>query len=60
MVLRSEIYAVASLVGAVAVALGRRLAAPSLVMLLCAAAFTCAIRVTAMLRGWSAPIAKQR
>ena len=59
-VLRSEIYAVASLAGAVAVALGRRLGAPGLVMLLGAAALTFAIRVTAMLRGWSAPIAKQR
>ena len=59
-VLRSEIYAVASLAGAVAVALGRRLGAPGLVMLLGAAALTFAIRVTAMVRGWSAPIAKQR
>jgi uncharacterized membrane protein YeiH len=59
-VLRSEIYAVASLAGAIAVALGRRLGAPTLAMLLGAAALTFAIRVTAMLRGWSAPIAKQR
>jgi uncharacterized membrane protein YeiH len=59
-VLRSEIYAVAALVGAVATALGRRLDAPSLAMLLGAAALTFAIRVVAMARNWSAPIAKPR
>jgi uncharacterized membrane protein YeiH len=59
-VLRREIYALAALVGAVAVALGRRLGAPSLAMLLGAAALTCAIRITALLRDWSAPIAKDR
>ena len=59
-VLRSEIYAVAALVGAVVVALGRRLDAPSLAMLLGAATLTFAIRVVAMLRNWSAPIAKPR
>jgi uncharacterized membrane protein YeiH len=57
-VLRSEIYAVASLIGAVIVAVGRPLGAPDLLLLVGAATTTCVIRLIAIRRGWSAPVAK--
>ena len=56
--LRREIYAVASLLGAVVVAVGERLAAPDGPLLLAAAALTCLVRVVALRRGWSAPRAR--
>jgi uncharacterized membrane protein YeiH len=43
-VLRSEIYAVASLIGSVIVAVGRPLGAPDLLPLVGAATTTCVIR----------------
>jgi uncharacterized membrane protein YeiH len=55
LVLRREIYALAALVGAIAVAVGSRLTVPSLALLLGSAALTFAIRVVAMQRDWSAP-----
>ena len=57
-VLRREIYAVAALIGAVAVAVGIRLHVPSLAVLLGSAALTGSIRVLAIMRDWSAPIAR--
>jgi uncharacterized membrane protein YeiH len=59
LVLRREIYAVAALVGAVVVAVGHRLGAPNLVTLLGAAALTFVIRMVAVQRDWSAPVARQ-
>ena len=56
--LRSEIYAVASLIGSVIVAVGRPLGAPDLLPLVGAATTTCVIRLIAIRRGWSAPVAK--
>jgi uncharacterized membrane protein YeiH len=58
-VLRREIYAVASLLGAVVVAVGVRLDAPQLALLAGAAALTCLVRVVALRRGWSAPRARE-
>ena len=58
LVLRREIYAVAAMVGAVTVAIGKRFGAPNLTMLLGAAALTCAIRLVALRRNWSAPVAR--
>jgi uncharacterized membrane protein YeiH len=59
LVLRREIYAVAALVGAVVVVIGHRLGAPNLVTLLGAAALTFVIRMVAVQRDWSAPVARQ-
>ena len=56
-VLRREIYALASLIGAIAVTVGFRLGAPNLVIIVGCALLTCAIRLVAVARGWSAPIA---
>jgi uncharacterized membrane protein YeiH len=58
LVLRREIYAVASLVGAITVAVGHRLAAPTLVLIVGSAALTCLGRVIAIRRGWAAPTAR--
>jgi uncharacterized membrane protein YeiH len=57
-VLRREIYAVAALVGAVAVVIGVRLSMPRLVVLLGAALLTFALRLVAMRRHWAAPTAR--
>jgi uncharacterized membrane protein YeiH len=65
LVLRREIYAVAALVGATIIAVGSRLpdwfgiVVPSLTLLLTAAAVTCVIRLLAILRNWSAPVARE-
>jgi len=58
LVLRREIYAVAALVGAATVVVAVRLGAPSLAVLLGSAALTCAIRLIALARHWSAPVAR--
>jgi uncharacterized membrane protein YeiH len=60
LVLRREIYAVAALVGSVAIVFGRRWGVPNLVLLLSAAALVFAIRIVAIVRNWSAPIAGMR
>lgn len=60
LVLRRDIYAVAALAGAAAVTVGRHFGAPNLSLLLGAAALTCAIRIAAVLRDWSAPVARER
>jgi uncharacterized membrane protein YeiH len=57
LVLRREIYAVAAVVGSAVVAVGHRLGAPDLTLLITAAVITFAIRMLAVLRGWSAPTA---
>jgi uncharacterized membrane protein YeiH len=57
---RREIYAVAALIGAMAVALGQRAGLPVRAVLLGAAALSCGIRVVALTRNWSAPVAGQR
>jgi uncharacterized membrane protein YeiH len=54
-VLRREIYAVAALLGAAAVATGFTLHAPGTPLLLGAAVFICLIRVLALRRHWHAP-----
>ena len=58
LVLRREIYAVAALVGANLVAIGDLLRAPQLALLIGAAVVTCLIRLIAIRRGWSAPVAR--
>ena len=55
MVLRREIYAVAALLGAVAVAVLHRLDAAGPVALWAAAALVFGVRPIALRRGWSAP-----
>lgn len=55
LILRREIYAVAALAGAVVVAVGHGLHVASLTLLLGAAFVTCAFRVVAVRRDWSAP-----
>lgn len=57
-VLRREIYAVAALVGAIAVVIGVRLGVPRLSVLLVAAALTFLLRLVAMRRHWEAPTAR--
>ena len=52
------LYAVAALTGAVIVAVGRLASPPELLLLLSAAAVTCAIRLVALRRGWGVPVAK--
>jgi uncharacterized membrane protein YeiH len=59
LVLRREIYAVAALTGAVVVAAGNRLGVPHLVVLLGASVLTFGIRMVAVQRDWSAPVARQ-
>ncbi len=59
LVLRREIYAVAALIGAVAVAIGHGLGGPNLLVLLAPALLTFAFRMVAVQRGWSAPVARQ-
>ena len=56
-VLRREIYAVAALIGAIAVAIGQRSGVPSLAVLVGSAVIIFGIRVVALRRKWSAPIA---
>ena len=60
LVLRREIYAVASLIGAIIVAVGHVLGAPDLALLIGAAATTCFLRLVAIRGGWNAPIAQDR
>jgi uncharacterized membrane protein YeiH len=55
-VLRREIYGVAALIGAVAVAIGTRAGWPSALVLLGSATLTCGLRVLALIRHWSAPL----
>jgi uncharacterized membrane protein YeiH len=56
-VLRREIYAVAALLGAIAVAAGHRAGLPTLAVLVGSSFIVFAIRVVALQRNWSAPIA---
>ncbi len=56
-VLRTELYAVAALVGAAVVVLGRTLQIPPSVAAVVGAALCFAIRFIAMRRGWQLPIA---
>jgi uncharacterized membrane protein YeiH len=58
LVLRREIYAVAAMVGAFAVAVGTRLGGASLPVLLLGAGLTGAVRLIAIVRHWSAPVAR--
>jgi uncharacterized membrane protein YeiH len=58
LVLRREIYAVAAMAGAGAVAIGTRLGGDSLPVLILGAGLTGAIRLVAILRHWSAPVAR--
>jgi uncharacterized membrane protein YeiH len=58
LILRREIYAVASLAGAVAVAAAYRLGTPGVPALLGSAVLTCVIRLIAIRRNWSAPTAR--
>jgi uncharacterized membrane protein YeiH len=60
LVLRREIYAVAAMIGAAVVAVGHGLHVPDLTLLLTAATLTFVIRVIAVLRDWSAPVARER
>jgi uncharacterized membrane protein YeiH len=55
LVLRREIYAVAALAGAVAIAVAHRLGVPGGPALIGAAVLTCLIRLVAIRRNWSAP-----
>jgi uncharacterized membrane protein YeiH len=59
LVLRREIYAVAALIGAIVVAAGAQVAAPSLTLLLVAATVTGVIRLIALRRNWSAPTPRE-
>jgi uncharacterized membrane protein YeiH len=56
-VLHSELYAVAAIVGASVVVLGHWLAWPSLPVLLAGAVLTFGLRFMAIWRGWSLPVA---
>ncbi|GAA1824253.1 TRIC cation channel family protein [Luedemannella flava] len=57
-VLRREIYAVAALLGAIAVAIGYQFDVPATPLMLTAAVFICALRVVALSRRWEAPVAR--
>jgi len=57
-VLRTELYAVAALIGAAAVVIGRMLHFPSAVAALAGAVLCFGLRFMAMRRGWQLPIAR--
>ncbi len=57
-VLRREIYALAALLGAIAVAIGFQLHAPDTPLVLVCAVFICGVRVLALRRKWAAPVAR--
>ncbi|HEX6873979.1 MAG TPA: TRIC cation channel family protein [Micromonosporaceae bacterium] len=59
LVLRREIYAVAALAGALAVAVGNWWHLPGLPLLIGSALLTCLIRLIAIRRNWSAPVPRQ-
>lgn len=54
-VLRSDLYAVAALAGAVVVVVGRQLGAPSIGSALAGAALCFGLRIAALQRGWNLP-----
>lgn len=56
-VLRSELYAVAALAGAVVVVVGHVLNLPHTAMAIAGAAFCFGIRLIAIRRGWRLPVA---
>lgn len=56
-VLHSELYAVAAIVGAMVVVLGHWMAWPGVPVLLAGAVLTFALRYLAIRRGWSLPVA---
>lgn len=58
-VLRSELYAVAALAGAAVVVIGDRLALPSALVTAAGAILCFGLRLMAIRRGWSLPIARQ-
>ena len=60
LVLQREIYAVASMLAAAVVVVGHRLGVQDLALLIGAAALTFVVRVTAVLRDWSAPVAREQ
>jgi uncharacterized membrane protein YeiH len=57
-VLRTELYAVAALIGAAAVVIGRMLHVPSLVAASTGAVLCFGLRFIAMRRGWQLPVAR--
>jgi uncharacterized membrane protein YeiH len=57
-VLRTELYAVAALIGAAAVVIGRMLNVPSFAAALAGAVLCFGLRFMAMRRGWRLPIAR--
>jgi len=59
-VLRTELYAVAALIGAAAVVIGALLRVPSFAAASAGAALCFGLRVIAMRRGWQLPIARDR
>src|SRR6516225_9461303 len=56
-VLRSDLYAVAALLGAAVVVIANRLQLPSGPAALIGAALCCGLRIVAMKRGWKLPVA---
>jgi uncharacterized membrane protein YeiH len=60
LVLRREIYAVASMLAAAVVVIGHHLGVQDLALLVGAAALTFVVRVTAVMRDWSAPVAREQ
>jgi uncharacterized membrane protein YeiH len=57
-ILRTELYAVAALIGAAVVVLGRMLHLPSSAAAVAGAVLCFGLRFIAMRRGWQLPIAK--
>jgi hypothetical protein len=57
-VLRTELYAVAALIGAAVVVIGRVLHVPHFAAALAGAVLCCGLRLMAMRRGWQLPIAR--
>ena len=57
-VLRTELYAVAALIGAAVMVLGRVLHLPTYAAAISGAALCFGVRFTAMRRGWQLPIAR--
>jgi uncharacterized membrane protein YeiH len=57
-VLRTELYAVAALVGAAVVVIGKMLHVPSFAAASAGAVLCCGLRFMAMRRGWQLPIAR--
>jgi uncharacterized membrane protein YeiH len=60
MVLRGEIYALASLFGAIIVIAAHRASLPVLPSDLLAAAATFALRMVSLWRGWNLPVARSK